>query len=286
MKKLLLALIGTFGLTLAFGAEGDTGTMAFQWSGYSDLNPTAPKTYSLADFKGKVILMNAFQYNCGGCDANAPKLGRMADSIGSGQASIPFQGVGTEIDNGTYTQIQTSYVTQLKKNAPNINYPLVHVPFDTAITTDGVGTKWHRYNTYRDVYFVIDATGKIVFRVAGDRQKLMPDSNFQNIRKAIAAALLTAPTPILCLNSCGKNGLKAYQRDGRVHFNFGSDATGPITLQILDLQGRMVRVFSVPAGSEAVWNGMGKTGNASYGTYFVKATGSGMSVSQRINWLP
>ena len=190
MKKLLIALTAACGMTLAFGAEGDTGTMAYQWANYTDLAPTNPKTYSLSDFHGKVILMNVFQYNCGGCDANAPKLGRMADSIGSGSASVPFQGVGTEIDNGSYTQIQTSYVPQLKKNAPNINYPLVHVPFDTAIytATNPSGTVWKRYNSYRDVYFVIDANGKIVLRVAGNRANLMPDSNFRNIRNAIATA--------------------------------------------------------------------------------------------------
>ena len=286
MKKLLLALIGTVGLSVAFGAEGDTGTMAYQWSGYSDLNPTTPKTYSLSDFAGKVVLMSAFQYNCGGCDSNAPTIGRIADSIGSGQPGVLFQGVGTEIDNGTYAQIQASYVPKLKRNASNVIYPLVHVPFDTAITTDGVGTKWHRYNTYRDVYFVIDSKGKIVQRVAGNRANRMTEANFTLLKTAIAKALTAATTNILCLNSCSKNGLRAYRQGDGFHFNLGVTANGPASLQILDLQGRMIRSFSIPVGSNVVWSGTGASGNVPFGTYFAKVTIDGASASQRINWTP
>ena len=292
MKKISMMFVVAFGAGVTFAAEGDVGTQAYVWGntgkdtvGYKALDSvTYPKGAKLSMFQGKVILMNAFQYNCGGCDANAPKIGRMADSIGSGSSTIPFQAVGTEIDNGTFAQIQTSYNSKLRMNAANVNYPLVHVPFDTAITTDGVGTKWHRYNTYRDVYFVIDATGKIVFRVAGNRVNLMADSNFRNIRNAIATALSQVSTGLLQTRSGSKNGLIAYRQGTAFHFNFGSGIglNGPVSLQIMDLQGRIIRSFVITSGAEAIWNGSAFP----YGNYFLKASGIGFSESQRISWLP
>lgn len=292
MKKVLFALIAICAMSFAFGAEGDTGTMAYQWANYKALDSvTYPYNggaggVSLSMFRGKVVLMNAFQYNCGGCDMNAPTIGKLADSLGSGKAGSNFQGVGTEIDNGTFAQIQTSYNTQLKKNAPNLIYPLVHVPFDTAITTDGVGTKWHRYNTYRDVYFVIDPNGKIVGHVIGNRQNAMAADSLKKLRTAIFAALAAVPTNILCLNSCSKDGLKAYRQGNGFHFNLGTTANSPAFLQILDLQGRMIRTFTIPAGSNVVWNGTGVSGNVPFGTYFAKVTIGSASASQRINWTP
>ena len=288
MKKVSLFIAAVFGATIAFGAEGDVGTQAYQWSGYSDLAPT-PTTYSLSNYLGKVVLMNAFQYNCSGCDSNAPMIGRIADSIGSGKSNVAFQGIGTEIDNGTYAQIQASYSSKLKSIATNVNYPLVHVPNDTAIRQNymNIGTYWNRYNTFRDVYFVIDATGKITFRLSGDRLHKLADSNFAKIRNAIGAALATAPTNILCLNACGKNGLKASRQSGGFHFSVNSSNT-PVIVQIMDLQGRNMRTFSIqPSTSGAVWNGLDAHGNAiPYGTYFLRATGSGISTSQRISWQP
>ncbi len=284
MRKLALVFMAALGANLAFGAEGDIGTQAYSWANYSDLN-TPPATYSLSAYLGKVVLMNVFQYDCAGCDANAPAIGKLADSIGSGKAGIPFQAVGTEIDNGTYAQIQASYNTQLKKNAPNVNYPLVHVPFDTAITTDGVGTKWHRYNSYRDVYFVIDYTGKIVARIAGNRLNAMPADSLAKIRNAIATAIAAVPTSI-GINARGA-GFTVFRQGNGFRFAAGSNAKGPMTLQILDPQGRMIRVFSLSSASQAVWNGLDAGGRSvPFGTYFVRATASGFSASQRIDWIP
>lgn len=287
MKNFCLFVIGMFATTVVFGAEGDVGTQAYPWSGYSDLAST-PKTYNLADYQGKVVLMIVFQYNCGGCNANAPIVGKIADSLGSGMAGVPFQAIGTEIDNGTYAQIQNPYRANLTRNAPNLNCPLVHVPYDTGINkTDPIGTKWKRYNSYRDNYFVISHTGMIVGHVIGNRSTTMVADSLTKLKNALTAALAAVPTGILCINSCGKNGLKAWHQGGAFHFDPGSGVRGPVSLQILDLQGRNIRTFSIPSGTAAVWNGAGSTGNAvPFGTYFVKVTGAGYSQSQRINWLP
>src|ERR1700749_2378944 len=100
MRELLLAGLAMLGVSAVWGAEGDVGTQAYAWANYKCLDSaTYPNGVSLASFQGKVVLMNVFQYDCGGCDANAPAIGKLADSLGSGKPGIPFQAVGTEIDN-------------------------------------------------------------------------------------------------------------------------------------------------------------------------------------------
>src|SRR5690606_38381372 len=89
----------------SFG-EGEVGSPAYQWTGYSDLAPS-PTLYSLSQYQGKVVLLVVFQYNCGGCVANAGRFGRLADTLQSGAAGSKFQAVGAEIRNATYTQIQS-----------------------------------------------------------------------------------------------------------------------------------------------------------------------------------
>jgi len=224
MKKICLFVVGMWGAISAFGAEGDVGTPAFFWTSYKALDSVAypnPAGFSLTSVRGKVILLDVFQFNCGGCRANAPQVGRLADSLGSGRAGIPFQGVGAEIANGTFLQIQTSFNSQLKSLAPNLIYPLVHVPWDTAITSDAIGTIWHRYNSHRDVYFVIDHTGIIRARIDGNRGTAMTVAQFASLRTALITAIANVPTGII-FQSRGKNSVK----------------TQAVSLKILDLQGR------------------------------------------------
>lgn len=230
MKKICLFVVGLLGATVAFSAEGDVGTQAFFWTSYRALDSVTypnPAGHSLTNSRGKVILLDVFQYNCGGCRANAPSIGGLADSLGSGRAGIPFQAVGAEINNGTFVQIQTSFNTQLRLRAATVNFPLIHVPFDTAINADGVGTRWHRYNSYRDVYFVIDHAGVIRARVDGNRGTAMTPTQYNTLRTALTMAIANAPTGIR-FQSRGKSGWK----------------TREVSLQILDLQGRSLHKWT------------------------------------------
>ena len=71
--RLLAGFIGLAAAASAFAAEGGVGTTAYSWSNYKALDSvTYPTGVSLSNFQGKVILLVAFQYNCGGCVANAP----------------------------------------------------------------------------------------------------------------------------------------------------------------------------------------------------------------------
>ncbi len=236
MKNICLFVLGLLGATLTFGDEGDVGTQAYFWTGYKSLDSVTypnPAGLSLTSFRGKAILLDVFMYTCGGCMANAPAIGALADSLGSGNPSIPFQAVGTEIANATFSDIQVQYNAKLLSKAPKVKFPLVRVPFDTAITTiSGLATVWHRYNSFRDVYFVIDHNGKITARIEGDTRSKMTTTQYASLRTALIAAIAQVPTGIV---------IRPREKT-ELHKN-------AVTWKIMDLQGRTLRTWSKGANS-------------------------------------
>lgn len=269
----------------AFG-EGEKGSTAYSWSGYSDLAPS-PTTYSLSQYAGKAVLLVVFQYSCGGCNANAPKIGKLADSLQSGKPDSRFQAVGAEIYTANYTQIQ-SYRNNLVSNAATVNFPLVKVPHDTAIAaTDGTGEKWKRYNSYRDTYFVINHLGVITARVEGNRANAMSTVKYDSLRLALGAAISAVPSSIL---SGGGNaaGFRTERLAHGYRFQMREGFSGAIRLRITDLQGRVVRLLSLDASnSEASWNGTDASGAAlPYGMYFLQASGTDVSLRRAVPLLP
>lgn len=282
--SILLAGLMGLGAAPAF-AEGEVNSQAYAFTGLSDLAPT-PKTYGLNDYQGKVRLLVVFQYNCGGCVANAPKFGRLVDTLERGADSARFQAIGAEINNATYANI-LSYRAQLtNSNTLTLDFPLVKVPVDTAISSDGTGTKWKRYNSYRDVYFVIDHTGKITARIEGNRQNAMTATQYTNLRTALNAALAAMPAG-LASAPVGKSFGVSMARQGKAYrFELGPDAA-PASLQILDLQGRPVFAKPLKPGVAQLWNGSDASGKVvPYGVYFVKISRAGLSESRRISYLP
>jgi peroxiredoxin len=277
------------GLAPAWG-EGEVGTPAFQWTGFSNLAPS-PTTYSLSQYQGKVVLMVVFQHNCGGCLANADEIGRLVDTLDRGPDSAKFQAVGTEIATANYAQIQTYRNALTVNGALTLSFPLVKVPNDTNIRTNDASvenqTRWKRYNAPRDMFFVIGHDGLIKARVAGNRQTAMGNVKYDSIRTAIHTALAAAPAS-LGAGSASAAGFRA-DRIGRGYYFRMNDAfSGTITLRITDLQGRVVRRLALtPASSEVVWNGQDAAGNTvPFGMYFVQATGRDFSARLRISMLP
>lgn len=268
-------------------AEGEVGTQAFSWTGFSDL-ASSPTTYSLSQYSGKVVLLVVFQYNCGGCVGNAAKIGRLADTLDRGPDSAKFQAVGTEISTATYANIQTYRNTLTNSGTLSLNFPLVKVPRDTAIAaTDGTGEKWKRYNSYRDTYFVIGHDGQIKARVAGNRANAMSAVKYDSLSTALKSALAAAPAS-LGSSATQASGFRTERAGRGYRFRMNDGFTGTITLRLSDLQGRTVRTLMLtPASPEVVWNAQGPTGNAlPYGMYFVQATGQSFSTSLRISVLP
>jgi hypothetical protein len=284
-----ILLSGLVGLSAApaAAAEGDVNSQAYAFTGLSDLAPT-PKTYGLADYSGKVRLLVVFQYNCGGCVANAPKFGRLVDTLEKSADSARFQAIGAEINNATYANILSYRGSLTNNNTLTLDFPLVKVPFDTAIANDGgfEGTRWKRYNSRRDTYFVIDHNGKITARIAGNRSNAMHDTLYRNLRTALTAALAAAPANLASAQG-GKSFGVSMTRQGRAYrFELGADAA-PASLQIHDLQGRAFFTRQLKPGSTALWNGTDAAGKTvPYGVYFVKISRAGVTESRRISYLP
>jgi hypothetical protein len=285
-SRLVPALFaGCLGVSSAL-AEGEVGSQAYAWTGYSDLAPT-PQTYSLANYQGKVVLMVVFQYSCGGCLANAPRFGRLADSLDRGPDSAKFQAIGTEIFTATYSQIQNYRLQLTNNNALTLNFPLVKVPHDTAIAAnDGTGEKWKRYNSYRDVYFVIDHTGKITARVEGNRANSMTNTQYNNLRAALNTAIAAVPVGIHPAGPGAGKGFRVMRRGGAFVFDAGA-FDSPVTLRILDLQGRNIRTIVSSKTGSITWDGKDAGGKpVPFGAYFVRASDGTVSSTQRITILP
>jgi hypothetical protein len=233
------------------------------------------------------VLLVVFQHNCGGCNQNAPKLGRLADTLQTGKPGSKFQAVGAEIFTANYTQIQAYRNNLTNTGSLTLNFPLVKVPSDTNILTDGVGTKWKRYNSYRDVYFVINHLGVITARVEGNRLNAMTNVKYDSLRLALNTALAAAPSNVLGGSGAASGFLM--ERMGRgYHFRMNDGFSGKIRLRISDLQGRIVRTLSLdPASTETAWNGTDAAGAPlSYGMYFLHAVGPGISLRRSIPLLP
>jgi peroxiredoxin len=286
MKKSSLLLAGLLAVSSVFG-EGEVGTQAYQWS-LSNIAPTNPTTYNLANYSGKVVLQVVFQYNCGGCTKNAPKLGRLVDTLDRGPDSAKFQAVGTEIATATYAQIQTYRNILTRNDTLTLNFPLVKVPHDTAIVSDATAEKWKRYNSYRDTYFVIGHDGLIKARVQGDRTNAMTNTQYQTLRAALNTALAAVPSSIATPASGASAGFLADRIGRGYRFQRSADAVGATTLRILDIQGRSIRAFVLSAASPvAVWNGMDAAGSpVSFGLYFARTEGEGQAFSRRLPLLP
>jgi len=271
-------------------AEGEVGTQAFPWSNFSNLAPS-PTTYSLSQFSGKVVLLVVFQHNCGGCVANAAKIGRLVDTLDRGADSAKFQAVGAEISTANYTQIQTYRNTLTNSNTLTLNFPLVKVPNDTNIQNNDASvenqTRWKRYNSPRDVFFIIGHDGQIKARVAGNRMIAMSTVKYDSVSSMLKAALAAAPAS-LGSGSPQASGFRAERAGRGYRFRMNDGFTGAITLRISDLQGRTVRTLTLtPASPEVVWNALAATGNPlPYGMYFVQASGQRFSATMRVSVLP
>lgn len=278
------AVLLTVGSAMAIGKVGE---MAADWSGLKDLDG---KTCNLSDYKGKVLLIMTVQHNCGGCLANAPRVGQIAKKF----EGPNFQAIGSNINKGNAAQIKT-FETELKSIEKNIDFPLLTGLVEPAIINENNVSRWAPYDALRDVFFIIDHTGKIVGRVDGNRSDYMGDAKYKQIEDAITAALTKIPSTTiatsgnldLCLRACKRQGV--FQIDLDPQRNLGSK---DIDLRILDPQGRVIRTLDWAragsgAGSQAIWDGMDSRGKAvAWGSYFLNANAPGSSVTMLLSWVP
>jgi peroxiredoxin len=290
MNKIFTVLVGmTLAVAVAMAAPGQVGTMAYEFSGLTGLDG---KSYSLKDYRGKVILLMTVQWNCGGCNANAPAIGELAMKF---QGSS-FQAFGPDINRANARDLGT-FEKNLKKTATQVNFPLLMGIIDSQIVSTDTGTRWINYGALRDVFFVIDHTGKIVHRTDGNRGNAMGATKATALEAALTAAIAAVPK-VSIANGFGRQGLclQACKRNGGYSFNLadaGKSKSGAIELKIMDNQGRTIRVVNWNSGNQALgglhaeWDGMDSHGNpVAWGNYFLSANSPNQSVTLLLNWLP
>jgi len=110
------------------------------------------KTYSLSQFKGKVVLVNFFTFFCGPCREEMPHLNKMDQELkGQGFETL---GIGLASTPEQLKQI----VTQL-----GLSYPVL-------IGDDAVSKAYGGIELVPKT-FIIDRQGKIVHKILGARSK-------------------------------------------------------------------------------------------------------------------
>jgi peroxiredoxin len=276
-------------------AAGKVGEMAYDFTGLKD---PKGKVYNLKDFRGKVVLIFTVQYNCGGCRANAPRIGKMAKNFQGNS----FQALGPDINEAKPDQLGQFEVV-LRGEDSSLNFPLLSglkKPNDIKDSLSGsanFGTLWTPYDALRDVYFVIDHTGKIVYRLNGNRGSAVATTSYTALENAIADAIKKVPTVSLSIGNPSRGlCLQACKQAGRYSFILGSNAVlanKNAALKILDSQGRAIRILnSIPNSSDktqiqAQWDGKDFAGHSvAWGNYFINVTAGGKSESLLLSWLP
>ena len=300
--KVTRAFLGAALLGLASAgsalAAGKVGEMAYEWSNYKDLKGM---TRSLKDYRGKTVLLFSLEYGCGGCKGNASRIGQIAMKYqGKG-----FQAIGVELSRGSYSllmPLDSNFSLILKSLAKDVDFPIVIGIPDSQIiarntTTATDGEKWAPYDSYRDVYFVLDYTGKIVGRIDGDRRQSMGEQNFAALDSSIAKAARSIPTTAvfsandphgLCLQACKRDGAFQIQMSSA-----GSAGQSDIVMSIMDMEGRLIRNLKITdgdytrSGKSAVWDGRDEQGKlVSWGSYFLNAHSRSSSSSLLLSLLP
>ncbi|MDB5051623.1 MAG: AhpC/TSA family [Fibrobacteres bacterium] len=283
------ALLLTAGKAMAIGKVGE---MAYEWTNLTDLDG---HKHSLVEAKGKVILLATVQSTCSGCQGNAPHIGRIIKK----HQGKSFQVFGPDVNMGTIPELKV-FERLVTGNDTSIHFPILKGA-DSQLVNAADGRKWTKYDAYRDVYFVLDHTGMIVYRSDGDRRKAMDSARFVSLDSAIAKAISNVPTTSIrtatgeqgmCLRACKNSGV--YQINLAPQLN---NVVGNVALRIMDSQGRMVRTLEWnpsrsevgPASAErnAIWDGKDYQGRTvAWGSYFLSATSQSSSVSLLLSWLP
>jgi peroxiredoxin len=289
MAPVLAMVLVAAGAALAVGKVGE---MAYEWTNLTDLDG---KKHSLVESRGKVVLLATVQSTCGGCQGNAPHIGTIIKK----HQGATFQVYGPDVNLGDVRALKT-FEALVTKSDTSIHFPILKGA-DSQLVNAADGKKWTKYDAYRDVYFVLDHTGKIVFRSDGDRRKAMDSARFVSLDSAIAKAIANLPATSIrtvmgdhgmCLRACKNAGL--YQISFSPQFN---KVLGNVNLRVLDGQGRTIRMLGwntsrpqidlEPAERHAHWDGKDAQGrNVPWGSYYLNATSQSASVSLLLPWLP
>jgi peroxiredoxin len=131
---------------------------------------------SLSDFRGKVVLINLFGYNCSFCLAGAATIEKVWQDY---QESGNFVLLGVDIWNGTARQVDAIF-----RQGTKTTYPLL-------LEGAKVG---RQYELDRENYIVVDHEGVIRY-VSDWRGKIGVRFDDQAVRQAIAQALQDIPAP-------------------------------------------------------------------------------------------
>lgn len=145
------ALVGLIAVPAAFAA-GEVGSTA---PGFT-LTGVDGKSHSLADLKGKVVVLEWANPNCPFSDRHARE--KTMTELSKQHGEVVWLGINSTNRNSGDFEAPAAYRDYIQKNG--ITYPILY---------DETGTVGHAYGAKTTPHmFIIDATGKIAYNGAID----------------------------------------------------------------------------------------------------------------------
>jgi peroxiredoxin len=130
---------------------------------------------SLSDFRGKVVLISFFGYNCPVCIGKAGKI----EAIWQDFREEEFMLLGVDVWNGNATQVRSFWISLSKST-----YPLL-------LKGGKTGT---RYGFVNNHFAVIDHEGIVQYRSSGSLSQSFQEDDIRNsIQEAIGNLPVVAP---------------------------------------------------------------------------------------------
>lgn len=151
MRRVPLALLALCALACqgkAGGVDEDPSSRAFQAVEFGG-KTTQGEDVSLADYRGKVVLVNVWASWCKPCKKELPELQKMHHAFGD-----DFSVLGIAVDK---QRTQPAVLTLMR--AADINYPVI-------LDADGASTRTFGVNGY-PTSLLIDRNGEIRWRREG-----------------------------------------------------------------------------------------------------------------------
>ncbi len=154
-RGFLIAATAAAGLLLAISTAFAAGEVGSTAAGFS-LKSVDGKTYSLADFKGKLVVLEWANPNCPFSDRHARE--KTMTELAKRHGEVVWLGINSTNRSSGDFESPADYRAYLQKNG--IAYPVLY---------DETGTVGHQYGARTTPHmFIIDTQGKIAYNGAID----------------------------------------------------------------------------------------------------------------------
>ena len=261
--KILFAMLVLVAVLPAYGQEGfvDVGDRAPNFT----LISTTGDTISLMDFRGMVVLLNFFGYDCSTCIVDGPYV--QITWLQYQSQDVAVLGINMKNDGETVDVIRNLFAIPT-----GATYPLL-------MTGEEVGAA---YGVSYEFYFVIDRDGYVTLRLYGFDTTI--------VYEAIDRALIYTE-----INETDNRNIQTFRLEQNFPNPFNPSTVirfrltnpGNVQLKIYNSAGQRVRTLiqeSMPAGIHHIeWNSTNESGeNVPSGIYYYQLNAGNQTLTRKM----